>query len=373
MNVKIIFNDQDISIDVMNVEIIFNDQNISINSEEILSVEMDDPHGPQGIAGQDGVSPTVSVIDITGGHRVSITDAQGSKTFDVMDGDDYTLTAQDKQDIAELVNAPVDDVQVDGISVLSNRVAEIPKAQWPNAGVVKVSSDYGIAMNSVGTIYLSQPNDEMIKDGANVYRSIKPSNQHKSVFYGLAKAAGEDMASSENTVGSYTQEAKAAIQNMLGIYSLFNAELIADETLTEDAVRFTVNRDMNGQPFKIRKGIIIVDAPDSLTGNRDYISAICTGFDTSVNASRNVQFPTLAWATAQRTINYYEFELIGNSTPFTKAAAHPGWGRTSNGSLMVFSNANPASYIYDFYIKQYSATHSLIPAGTRILIYGIRV
>lgn len=41
---------------------------------------------PAGEDGQDGVSPTVSVTDITGGHRVTITDADGAKTFDVMDG-----------------------------------------------------------------------------------------------------------------------------------------------------------------------------------------------------------------------------------------------------------------------------------------------
>jgi hypothetical protein len=40
--------------------------------------------------GTDGVSPTVSVSDITGGHRVVITDANGSHTFDVMDGVDGT-------------------------------------------------------------------------------------------------------------------------------------------------------------------------------------------------------------------------------------------------------------------------------------------
>lgn len=43
---------------------------------------------PAGEDGQDGVSPTVSVTDITGGHRVTITDASGPKTFDVMDGED---------------------------------------------------------------------------------------------------------------------------------------------------------------------------------------------------------------------------------------------------------------------------------------------
>ena len=44
------------------------------------------PQGEQGPAGQDGadgVSPTVTVTDITGGHRVSITDAEGTQTFDV--------------------------------------------------------------------------------------------------------------------------------------------------------------------------------------------------------------------------------------------------------------------------------------------------
>lgn len=37
--------------------------------------------------GASGVSPTVAVTDIDGGHRVTITDAEGPKTFDVPDGD----------------------------------------------------------------------------------------------------------------------------------------------------------------------------------------------------------------------------------------------------------------------------------------------
>ena len=88
----------------------------------------------------DGVSPTITVTDITGGHRVTITDATGPHNFDVMDGDegaiftpavsaegviswtnngglpnpspvnikgpqgsDYVLTAQDKTEIADIV------------------------------------------------------------------------------------------------------------------------------------------------------------------------------------------------------------------------------------------------------------------------------
>lgn len=64
---------------------------------------------PAGEDGEDGVSPTVSVTDITGGHRVTITDASGSKTFDVMDGGggsvdiDDTLTQSGKAADAKTV------------------------------------------------------------------------------------------------------------------------------------------------------------------------------------------------------------------------------------------------------------------------------
>lgn len=42
--------------------------------------------GPTGPQGPSGYSPTVTVTDITGGHRVTITDLNGNHTFDVMDG-----------------------------------------------------------------------------------------------------------------------------------------------------------------------------------------------------------------------------------------------------------------------------------------------
>lgn len=44
--------------------------------------------GSDGTNGTDGVSPTLSVAEITCGHRVSITDVNGTQSFDVMDGRD---------------------------------------------------------------------------------------------------------------------------------------------------------------------------------------------------------------------------------------------------------------------------------------------
>lgn len=48
----------------------------------------DGKDGQNGSNGKDGTSPIVSVSTITGGHRITITDANGTKTFDVMDGSD---------------------------------------------------------------------------------------------------------------------------------------------------------------------------------------------------------------------------------------------------------------------------------------------
>ena len=73
--------------------------------------------GANGADGNDGISPAVSVAAITGGNRVTITDAEGAKTFDVMDGaqgasgadgKDYVLTDTDKQEIAKTAAGLVD-------------------------------------------------------------------------------------------------------------------------------------------------------------------------------------------------------------------------------------------------------------------------
>ena len=43
--------------------------------------------GKEGKPGNNGYSPVVSVTDIVGGHRITVTDKDGGKTFDVMDGE----------------------------------------------------------------------------------------------------------------------------------------------------------------------------------------------------------------------------------------------------------------------------------------------
>ena len=70
--------------------------------------------GDTGSKGDDGVSPTVTVTDITGGHRVTITDAnhpQG-QPFDVMDGEvaqeDFDELSGDVDDLKSAMQSNVD-------------------------------------------------------------------------------------------------------------------------------------------------------------------------------------------------------------------------------------------------------------------------
>ena len=166
-----------------------------------------------------------------------------------------------------------------------------------------------------------------------------------------------------------TQQDKEDIAGLVDV--AVDNELIAYVTVPEDTANFTINTDINGQPFNLRKGAILVDAPATLTGNRDYLSTNAEGMDTA-NVRRYVLFPTCTWSSASKSIMYYEFELYGGMLPVTKALIFPGYSRSSNGTMAGALSANAVTGLYQFSFKQYSSTHTLVPAGTRILIYGIR-
>ena len=118
---------------------------------------------------------------------------------------------------AAAASSAVTDVQVNGSSVVSNNVANIPIATTNDYGVVKVQPLNGIGLSNTNKLLIITATDEEIKIATNAYAPITPANQHNSVFYGLAKAAGDETQSiSTNAVGTYTSDASAAIRSMLG-------------------------------------------------------------------------------------------------------------------------------------------------------------
>jgi len=112
------------------------------------------------------------------------------------------------------------DVQVNGVSVVTDGVANVPKGGLNVFGAVSYDNQYGNngIVISNGAIRTSAATNDQIKTDTNGYRPIVPTTQHLAVFYGLAKAAGDTtQKASSNAVGTYTDNAKAAIKAMLGI------------------------------------------------------------------------------------------------------------------------------------------------------------
>ena len=150
------------------------------------------PQGPQGIPGADGVG-----VPSGGTAGQVLTKASGT---------DYDAKWAD-------ASGGVTDVQVNGTSVVSGGVADVPIATGATVGVVKPGRSTFI--NASGELGVNTPTDGDIKAGTNTKISTV-SQQHKSTFYGLAKAAGDSTQSaSSNAVGQYTEAAKSAISTML--------------------------------------------------------------------------------------------------------------------------------------------------------------
>ena len=100
--------------------------------------------GPQGIPGigTAGASPTITISDISGGHRVTITDATGSKSFDVMDGGYVDIDLSEyytKNETEAAINNAVNNLEIpDSTPIATRYVAGKVK---PDNATVFVSAD----------------------------------------------------------------------------------------------------------------------------------------------------------------------------------------------------------------------------------------
>ena len=152
----------------------------------------------------------------------------------------------------------VDDVQIDGTSIISNGTANIPLASADNYGVVKTDAGRGVYVPSGTKILSINPaSSAEIKTGTTAYKPLTSTRQHESTFYGLAKVAGADMANSNNSVGIYTDTAKQKIQNMLGITSLLSTEESSTATAAHTANSLFM---MDGKLHRVTAAIAIGDA-----------------------------------------------------------------------------------------------------------------
>ena len=161
-------------------------------------------------------------------------------------------------------------------SALNNYVPLTRYATPLQAGIIRVGN--GFVNSGSGMISISRASSSFVKGGSNSFNPIVPNNQHESVFYGLAKAAGDTtQSSSSNSVGTYTDEAKVAIKTMLGVTDVDISGLSTRLTTAEGNISTlqTSASDLSAN---------IADAEDDITALESSVSSLGTRLGTAENS-----------------------------------------------------------------------------------------
>lgn len=223
--------------------------------------------------------------------------------------DGVTVT-YDENDIYVTPQAePVTDVRVNGMSVSNGGVANVPMGSDSILGVVRGSSAYGTHVLNNGTIALEKAGVSYVKAGLSDYRPIVTSNQHEATFYGLAKVAGHDEASSIESVGTYTPEAKGAIQQMLGVSDLIaTAEnnLVASKAYAIGDV-FTAN----GKLYKATAAIAADAAIIPAVEGEEVAGANCVETSVGEGFVKFTDYATAGVPGIAKVWNTYGVDMIG--------------------------------------------------------------
>ena len=293
----------------------------------------DGKDGKDGQDGEDGISPTVTVTDITGGHRVTIADAEGSQSFDVLNGengqngqngaDGFSPTASVSKSGSTATITITDKNGTTTASVSDGTDGQNGQDGAPGVGVPSGGTIGQILQKKSGTDYDTEWTDKPtvasaaeVKGGSVSSAFIAPSVEDAASFYGLAKAAGDtSQSASSNAVGTYTDDAKVKIQKMLGIYEA-PWELIREDTFTnatEDEYSVTVDGD--GNAFELTDIIFCFEAP-----KQDTASAMGSYGQVWVyyNAYDYIQVPTGAYTQAANGDSHGFYILVSKNDSLIK-------------------------------------------------------
>lgn len=147
-------------------------------------------------------------------------------------------------------------------------------------------------------------------------------------------------------------------------------ELLYDETTTEDLTELIVQTDLSGQPFEVMKLIAIFTASQSTTGARDNFYG--SAYVNLPNGNNVVtSFPSMTYPTATSTMMARITLTVYPNMPIEEMVViGSSEGNTAN--MQMMPKHLIVKSIYGIRIYQSASTKSLIPAGSRLTVYGIR-
>ena len=154
-------------------------------------------------------------------------------------------------------------------------------------------------------------------------------------------------------------------------------EFLGEFTVTENSASVEFSTDQNGESFQLSKMFVRASVPPSTTGAQDYIGSDIVYMRKDGNVGKNGFSPATRYpsATGAAFIEYYS-ELICDAVR-TQAKSGTGPANSQNVSCNSFpvfdAVASVPVSINGIILRQHNTSSSLIPAGTVVRIYGIRI
>ena len=213
----------------------------------LLYAGRDGPDGTPGLPGQDGFSPTVQTAAIDGGTRVTITDADGPKTFDVLNG----TNGEDGEPGQD--GAPGQDGFSPTASVTQTedgaKITITDKSGTTNATITNGKDGTNGTDGADGqTPNITPGNIETLPAGSDVTASITGQTPNLVLNLGIPRGpAGAGVPSTEGVPTDYLLSPSGWVAPPSGGGNTW--KLIRDITLAEDVKSINIETDSVGLPF----------------------------------------------------------------------------------------------------------------------------
>ena len=190
------------------------------------------PRGEQGADGKDGKDGEIPADKLAQIDQNTETLNQELLQIQRIEND----VAAQSDEIEALQNSKIDDVKINGVSVVTDKVANIPLADMDGGyGIIKTNTNSGITIASNGAIATIKATNSNIDTRNTNYKPIVPNNLDYAVKCALCDGKGE----------AYTDTEKANARLRLGvaIVTLTQAEYDALEVKSPDTTYLVLESD----------------------------------------------------------------------------------------------------------------------------------
>lgn len=144
----------------------------------------------------------------------------------------------------------IEDVKINGTSIVTNGVVNIPIANKLQLGVIAWDNNLGVKAYANGNLYIERANDGDVDARLTPYKPITPKNLDYAVKTAMCDGKGAEWTSNE----------KASARERLGCEWRYIGKI----QTTIDVSKLSLSLDENGQPFNLRKfRIVAVNYPNA--------------------------------------------------------------------------------------------------------------